>query len=171
MKMSEVQDEVLRYWLKACPDTGGPYPCRNDIKVTDMRHRMAYVAVLDVETDPIDYRYRLIGTKLRDFLFEDYTGQGLREIEGKGPGTKIWSIIDKVRTSGEPLFCEVPYIGPKADFKRASSLYLPLASDHKVIDKIMIVTNFKRIEQIDFSADFDPSDSRIFPVEWNRNRG
>lgn len=166
--MSEIQDEVLRYWLKTCPDSDGIYPSRGDIKISDMRHRMAHVAILDVETEPVDYRYRLIGTKLREFLFQDYTGQSLREIDGKGPDSKIWGIIEKVHQTGEPLFCEVPYIGPKADFKQASSLYLPLAHDHKTVDKIMIVSNFKRIEQIDVSDGFDPSDSRIFPVEWDK---
>ncbi len=155
--MGDIQDEVLRYWLKACPDTGGLYPSRSDMKVADLRHRMAFVTILDIEKDPLDFRYRLLGTRIRDFLYADYTGKSFLELKGKGPQSRIWKILDSVRTNGEPLYTEIPYVGPKADFKRASSLYLPLATDHNNIDKIMIITNFKRIQQIGDPQEFDPS--------------
>lgn len=164
MKMGDIQDEVLRYWLKTCPESGGIYPSRKDMKVTDLRNRLAYVAVLDIEANPLDFRYRLVGTRLREFLYADYTGRSFRELEGKGPDSQIWDILNRVRTSEKPLYCEVPYVGPKADFKQASSLYLPLASDHVHIDKIMVVTNFKRIDQIDLSGDIDPSIAKVFEV-------
>jgi len=164
MKMGDVQDEILRYWLKLCPSTDGVYPSRKDIKVTDLRNRMAHIAILDVETDPLDFRYRLIGTRLREFLHRDYTGQSLSELEGKGPGSEIWTIFDRVRTSGDPLYCQVPYVGPKADFKQASTLYLPLASDNNTIDKIMLVAHFQRIETKEQSFDFDWMKSRIYSI-------
>ncbi len=164
MKMGDVQDEVLRYWLKICPSAGGAYPSRKDIKVSDLRNRMAHIAILDVETDPVDFRYRLIGTRLREFLHRDYTGQSLSELEGKGPGSEIWTIFDRVKTSGDPLYCQVPYVGPKADFKQASSLYLPLASDHNTIDKILEVSHFQRIETKEQSFNFDWMKSRIYSI-------
>ena len=168
MKMGDIQDDVLRYWLKACPAESGSYPSRQDMKVTDLRGRMAYVAILDVEQDPLDFRYRLIGTLLREFLFRDYTGESFRELEGKGPDSRIWGILDRVRTSGEPLYCEVPYVGPKSDFKQASSLYLPLADDHRNIDKIMVVSNFQLIEYDHGANAIDYMKSKITPVSINR---
>ncbi len=164
MKMGDVQDEVLRYWLKICPATGGIYPSRKDIKATDLRNRMAHIAILDVETDPVDFRYRLIGTRLCEFLYRDYTGNSLSELEGKGPGSEIWAIYDQIVAKGDPLYCEVPYVGPKADFKQASSLFLPLASDHNTIDKIMVVSHFQRIEMKVQSFDFDAMKSRVYSL-------
>lgn len=166
--MGEIQQEVLSYWLKKCPDVNGQYPSRTDIQVTDLRHRMAYVAVLDVHTSPLDFSYRLIGTRLREFLFEDYTGKNLRSLEGKGPGSKIWEILSRVYSTGEPLYCNVPYVGPKADFRQASSLYLPLAGNHKQVDKIMIVTHFERINHNECPDEFSPVDTRIMPVMLDR---
>lgn len=164
MKMSDVQDEVLRYWLKTCPSEGGVYPNRKDIKINDLRNRMAHIAILDIENDPVDFRYRLIGTRLCEFLYRDYTGESLSELGGKGPGSEIWAIFDRVKTRGTPLYCEVPYVGPKADFKQASSLYLPLASDHNTIDKIMEVSHFQRMEVKDQSFDFSWMESRVYSV-------
>ena len=164
MKMGDLQDEILRYWLKLCPSAGGVYPSRKDVKVSDLRNRMAHIAILDVETDPLDFRYRLIGTRLREFLYKDYTGQSLSELEGKGPGSEIWAIFDRVLTDGGPLYCEVPYVGPKADFKQASTLYLPLASDHNVIDKIMLVSHFQRIEAKGHTSDFDWMKSKTYSI-------
>ena len=164
MKMGEVQDHILRYWLKACPSKNGHYPCRNDIKISDLRNRMSHVAILDVESDPLDFKYRLIGTRLCDFLHRDYTGQKLSELDGKGPGSKIWKILEQVKTEGSPLYCEVPYVGPKSDFRQASSLYLPLAADHNSIDKIMIVSHFQRIEYDHHSYVSPKSSSKIYSV-------
>lgn len=164
MKMSDVQDHVLRYWLKNCPDSGGVYPSRQDIKVSDMRRRMAHIAILDIETDPVDFRYRLIGTRLCEFLSRDYTGEKMSNLEGKGPGSEIWAIFERVMQSGDPLYCKVPYVGPKADFKQASSLYLPLATDHKTIDKIMLVSHFERAQPDHTPFDFGWMESRIYSV-------
>jgi len=167
MKMGDVQDHILRYWLKACPLKGGLYPRRNDIKVTDLRSRMADVAILDIETNPLDFRYRLIGTRLCEFLHRDYTGQKLSELNGKGPGSEIWNILERVKDSGSPLYCEVPYVGPKADFRQASTLYLPLATDHNTIDKIMLVSHFHRIEQSYHPSENGSSKSRIYSIPTN----
>lgn len=166
MKMSTTQEFVLKYWLEACPTDGGLFPARSEIKVTDLRNRMAQVGVIDVEHDPLDFRYRLIGTWLRSFLHEDYTGRSLRELEGKGPGSGLWSILESVYRDQNPLYCAVPYVGPKADYKQASSLYLPLADDHNTINKIMLVANYELIEEVEFEEDFDPLDSRFVPPEW-----
>lgn len=167
MKMGDVQDQLLRYWLKACPAKNGRYPCRNDMKISDLRSRIANIAILDIQSDPTDYRYRLIGTHLRDFLYHDYTGQKLSDLEGKGPGSEIWKILEQLRNGGSPLYCEVPYVGPKADFQQASSLYLPLATDHKTIDKIMIVSHFERINYDHHSFSFPTSSPKIYTVPTN----
>lgn len=167
MKMGEVQDHILRYWLKACPSKDGRYPCRKDIKISDLRNRMANVAIMDVESDPLDFKYRLIGTRLCDFLHHDYTGEKLSELDGKGPGSKIWGILEKVWAEGSPLYCEVPYVGPKSDFRQASSLYLPLAKDHNIIDKIMIVSHFQKIEY-DYHSYISPVlSSKVYSTPTN----
>lgn len=171
MKMSTVQEDILTYWLDACPSDDGLFPSRQQMKVTDLRSRMAHVAVMDVEQDPLDFRYRLIGTKLREFLYADYTGQSFRELKGKEPGSEIWTIVEQVYRDQTPLYCEVPYVGPKADYKQASSLYLPLASDNRTIDKIMLVSNFVLIDQIDYDTEFDPADTRIIPLAWRERQG
>lgn len=167
MKMGDVQDHILRYWLKACPENSGPYPCRSDIKISDLRNRMSNVAILDIENNPLDFRYRLIGTRLCEFLYHDYTGKKLSELDGKGPGSRIWSILEEVKNSGSPLYREVPYVGPKADFRQASTLYLPLASDHHTVDKIMLVPHFQRIERNYHPAENASSDSRVYSIPIN----
>lgn len=167
MKMGDAQDYILRYWLKNCPDDGGIFPSRQEIKVTDLRRRMAHIVIFDVENDPLDFRYRLIGTRVCDFLHRDYTGESLSELDGKGPGSEIWRILNRVVTSRSPLYCEVPYVGPKSDFKQASSLYLPLATDHNLIDKILGVSNFQRIEPDQQTFDFSWMESRIYSIPAN----
>lgn len=147
MKMGPVQEDVLKYWLGACPPRPDAIPSRADMKVTDLRSRMASIAIVEVMHDPIDYRYRLIGTHIREFMFNDYTGRLYSELHGKGRDSEIWGLLEKVRTSAKPIYTEIPYIGPKSDFMRASNLCLPLGSDHATVDKIMLVADFQPISR------------------------
>lgn len=145
MKMGPVQEDVLKYWLGACPPRRNEIPSRADMKVTDLRSRMASIAIVDIEQDPVDFRYRLIGTHFREFMFNDYTGKLYSEIRGKGRESEVWKLLEEVRTSGKPIYTEIPYIGPKSDFMRASNLCLPLADNHHNVDKIMLVADFQPI--------------------------
>ena len=170
MQMSDTQEFALKYWLAACPQEQGMFPARSSMKITDLRSRMSQIGILDIEHNPLDFRYRLIGTWLRTFLHDDYTGQSLRELDGKGPDSKIWSILESVYREQDPIYCAVPYVGPKSDYKQASSLYLPLADDNKTINKIMLVANFELIEQSAYDSNFDPLETRFVPPEWRNRR-
>ena len=143
MKMVQFQEDALNYWQTKCPADPNLLPSRNDIKAPDLGRIMTRVIIVDIIDDPRDIQYRLIGTFLRDFFHEDYTGKRFSELEGKGPGSKIWQLHEHVLKSRRPIFCNQPYVGPKADYMQVASLFLPLASDHMNIDKIMAVLNFE----------------------------
>lgn len=141
MDLSDSQKSLLDYWTQWRGRHGG-LPGRNDMRVQDIGSHMAFVVIFDVLSDPLDYRYRLIGTMVREHSRADFTGKTLRQMEGKGPGSKIWGFLDQVRSEKEPLFREVPYVGPKELFLRSTLLFLPLASDHESPDKIFLVSHF-----------------------------
>jgi hypothetical protein len=111
MDLSASQQNILEYWTLIRGRTGA-LPSREDMRIRDIGPHMAWVVVFDILDTPLDYRYRLVGTMVLENTYGDYTGKTLREMEGKGPGSKIWEFLDTARTTREPLFREVPYVGP-----------------------------------------------------------
>lgn len=141
MQLTEAQQSLLLHWQHMREKRGG-LPARGDFRMQDLGRHVPDIIVMDILADPVDFRYRLIGTNAAEHLHMDYTGKSLRNLPGKGPGSTIWANMDETRQSREPRHLSVPYVGPHADFKKAVTLYLPLASDHQNADKLMLVTSF-----------------------------
>lgn len=149
MQMAQFQEDVYHYWQTKCPAEPDQLPSRNALKIKDLGHIMSHVIVADILNNPRDMQYRLIGTYVRDFLHDDYTGKRFSELDGKGPGSKIWQLHEHILDIRRPVFCNLPYVGPKTDYMQMATLFLPLASDNITIDKIMGVLNFEpRVDPI-----------------------
>lgn len=142
MYLSEAQEAVLTYWLKACPEELDRFPGRSQINPADLGRHMAHVVILDVLNDPRDFQFRLIGTHVREFMFDEETGMKFSELKDKGPKSKLWSIKEETVRQRAPVFQEVPYIGPRPYCSKVTTLQLPLATDHVTIDKILSVPHF-----------------------------
>ncbi len=140
--LSPVQQEFLAYWRQKAGDQIAPR--RRDLDVLDVPKLMPHVIIFDVLSDPLDFRYRLVGTTVREMSRNDYTGLKLSEIDGRGPGSKVWSMLDQVRENQKPAFYAVEYMGPKRDFRKLDDLFLPLVDDRLETDMIMIVTSYQR---------------------------
>ena len=143
MQLTEAQESLLLHWKRVQEQHGG-IPARNDFSMRDLGRHVPNIVVLDIIEDPDDFRYRLIGSTVVDQLHKDYTGQCLSELPGKGPDSILWHNMAAARDTKKPQYLEVPYVGPKKDqAKTAYTLYLPLASDHKKPDKLMLVTHYE----------------------------
>ncbi|SDD78799.1 PAS domain-containing protein [Kordiimonas lacus] len=141
MDLSHTQKIFLDYWNGWLEKAGG-MPARKDLNVRELGKYLPHVVIFDILNDPHDFCYRLVGTEVRAHTHGDYTGKKLSQMKGKGPGSKIWSFLDQVSASKQPLFQEVPYVGPQQAFLRSTLLFLPLADDHQTPNKILLVSNF-----------------------------
>lgn len=66
----------------------------------------------------------------------------MSEIDGRGPGSGIWSILDTVRTSREPAHHSISYVGPKNDFTTLNDLFLPWVDDDMQTSMIVAVSRY-----------------------------
>jgi hypothetical protein len=96
----------------------------------------------DVKRNPLDFRYRLIGTAVRHHLQRDLTGQWMSEIPGQGPGNPLWAYHQRAVESREPVFLRPAYVGPHKEFLCIESVILPLATDDGAVDMLMIFADF-----------------------------
>jgi hypothetical protein len=118
-------------------------PARTEIDPIDMRGFLPYVMLVDV-LDPLDFRYRLIGTEVRNISHRDYTGMRFSDIPGKGPGSVVWSNCQHVVQTMAPFSRTPPYVGPQSYLQKCENLLLPLSSDGASVTTIMQVISFER---------------------------
>ncbi|UCH73306.1 MAG: PAS domain-containing protein [Rhodospirillales bacterium] len=136
--LSPAQRDFLAYWRRQAGSRIAPR--RADFDVLDVPLLMPYAIIFDVLADPLDFRYRLIGTVQREMSNRDYTGMKMSEIDGRGPDSGIWSILDRVRTSREPAYHSIAYVGPKKDYMKLNDLFLPWLGDDETTSMVIIVS-------------------------------
>lgn len=143
---SERVQRLYEYW-RTKADAAGSVPRRRDIDPTELPDLLPNLMLLDVEYNPLRFRYRLVGTRVVDFSYHDFTGTyldeaGWVEVEGftraytdavteRRPtgGFYIWQL-----RSGAPGTCEFALF-PLSDEQGAISHVLAIEDyDFPLVD-------------------------------------
>ena len=143
----DVRDRVIElaeaYWASRSGE--GRLPARRDIDPLDIPHLMPQVILLDIQRDPWDFRFRLIGTNVVFHLSEDWTGRWMSAIPHMAPPSRIFTSCVEVAKTAHPLHSETPYVGPHRDFVAAEDVILPLAGDGRTADMLLVcVEHFEK---------------------------
>lgn len=141
----EVISPILRegygYWRGKRGDH--PFPARSDFDPLMEAPKLARnMMLLDVERDPLDFRYRLIGDKLRDHMGENWVGRRWSEIPQQRPPNPIWLHHQWVVENRLPRFIRPNYVGPHREFMFIESAVLPLGADPARVDMLMLFVDF-----------------------------
>ncbi|MFD2205764.1 PAS domain-containing protein [Kiloniella antarctica] len=150
-------ERAYKYWLsKRPPEKGTPgngstdecqssgggaglLPSRALIDPIEMRAFLPNVLLLDVQREPLDFRFRVVGTSVTPLLNRDYTSEWMSNIDNlKAPG-KVWTNCSSAVEFGEPVYACTPYTGPKRGILDVEDLILPLAADGRTVDMLMII--------------------------------
>jgi hypothetical protein len=59
---------------------GRRMPARAELDPIDLKAHLGHLFLVDVERDPIRFRYRLVGTKITNIVHRDVTGQYFEDI-------------------------------------------------------------------------------------------
>ncbi len=144
-KVEDVQSEIVRaghaYWLAVKRDR--PLPARADFDPPlEVPRLIPNMIIFDV-LQPLDFVYRLIGSKVRTHLMHDLTGVRMSSVPYQGEDSVIWSQQAWVVEHAAPRFVRPPYVGPHKDFLFIEAVILPCGMDHRV-DKLMVFADFVR---------------------------
>ena len=145
-KIEDIRSEIVRaghaYW--SAKKGGRTLPSRSDMDPPIELPRLApNMIVFDVLHEPLDFRYRLIGTKVRTHLMNDLTGLRMSDIEFQRPPSVIWSHHAWAVEHAQPCFMRPPYVGPHRDFMFIEAVILPCGTGAHV-DKLMVFVDFIR---------------------------
>lgn len=133
----------FRYWDSK--RHGNLIPARREFDpLLEIPGLVRFMMLKDVQRDPLDFRYRLVGTGLRSHMTTDWTGKFMSEVEYQRPPSTIWDYHEQVAETAAPLFIRPNYVGPHKDYLFIESVMLPLGEDHRHVDMIMIFIDFLR---------------------------
>ena len=119
-------------------------PSRSDIDPVEIPRLLPYVILIDVVREPLDFRYRLMGTQASDIMRRDFTGQFFSRIPGKEKDSTRWLECDAVVSSKAPMYWETPYVGPERFLRTYENVLLPLSKDGVNVTMIFEVISFER---------------------------
>ena len=123
---------------------GRAMPSRRDLDPVDIPRLLPYLMLVDVEPEPLDFRYRLIGTEARSILARDYTGLRFSALPGKGRGSIVWDNCEQVVVTRSPVSRSAPYVGPETYLRDCENLLLPLSEDGCEVNMIVKFISFSR---------------------------
>ena len=119
-----------------------PMPGRADIDPSEIVGILPCVFLLDVRLEPLDFRYRLIGTKMSNHMNRDHTGAWMSEIEHQRAPSRIWAACERVVARQVPLSSDTPYVGKLHEFKTTEDLIMPLSEDGKTVNMLFVTADF-----------------------------
>lgn len=132
-------------------------PARADLNPMEIPGLLPYVMLVDVLHEPLDFRFRLLGTAHDQIVRGDYRGRRFSELSHSAPGNPIWDQYARVVAERQPVRDLVSYVGPEAYLPRElEHCLMPLSADDEAVDMIFVVAAIGRVRL--------PADEMFEPV-------
>jgi hypothetical protein len=114
-------------------------PARRDLDPSEIVKLLPHIYMLDVERDPLRFRYRLIGTAICTFLGRDYTGR-IVDAATYGEGESLNRLLELftavVETRGPVAYKGNIWYVSGREWRQVEALLMPLSRDGATVDII-----------------------------------
>jgi len=120
----------------------GALPGRRDIDPIEIPQLMPQIALVDVLREPLDYRYRLFGTRLVEVMGAERTGKRMREVMSPPAVAASERLIAGLIETREPLAFTGRLFWLDKDYVAFETLVLPLAGDGETVDMALMGLEF-----------------------------
>ncbi|NIA71203.1 PAS domain-containing protein [Pelagibius litoralis] len=137
---SPINQQGLEYWNRKRGNRR--MPARADIEPAEFLKILPHIFLLDVQAKPLDFRYRLIGTKMDEHMMGSYTGLWMSQIAHQKAPSRIWSSCRRVTEERVPLSSDTPYVGKNKEFLTTEDLILPLSDDDDQVNMLLVTVGF-----------------------------
>ena len=131
---------LLDYWLGK--RVGDALPGRADIDPLEMTFILGNLLMVDVEREPLRFRYRLVGSNLSQRLHLDLTGRTVDEHPDPTFRRLAIDTYTDIARTGEPRAARRDQL-MDGRLRHYQVLLLPLAADGRTVDKVMVGTCFE----------------------------
>ncbi|WP_300300528.1 PAS domain-containing protein [Ferrovibrio sp.] len=133
------------YWLNIHPPGGG-LPGRTRLDPAAVPSLLPYVWLVDVQREPLRFRYRLLGTAIRRVTEsgEQVVGRWIDEVDPAfAPGHPRFAAFAEVAEQGRPGYRKgVPAFPLGLEHLTIERIFLPLAADGRSVDMLFCLSLF-----------------------------
>jgi hypothetical protein len=133
--------EVLAYWRKQCASRA--MPSRQDLDPLDIPSLLGGIMLADVMQDPIDFRYRLIGTGIADRLSRDDTGAHFSLLADHGRSSAMFALASAIARGKGPGWADIPYFGANPCVLGMRILGMPLGEKGGPVNMLFFGVEFE----------------------------
>jgi len=144
IQASELNSEVVRdavaYWSSKRTGDGPPDSATFD--PVEVPRLLPHLMLKDVRRDPWDFRYRVVGTIVREHSRQDWTGKWMSEVEGQGDGSTVFRVMRWVSEEARPAIFRPPYVGPHKEFKYCEAAVMPWSGSDGLVCRVLVAVDF-----------------------------
>ncbi|MEQ8815726.1 MAG: PAS domain-containing protein [Thalassobaculum sp.] len=133
--------EILELWHLKRGDR--LMPSRRDFDPLEMKRDLGWIVLVDVESNPTRFRYRLIGTSITQLVGRDATGAYLDDLYQGSVETIATMSFRKLLTTRTPNRILGTMHHAKKGHLNFEAIDLPLSSDGETVDMIMVRSVFE----------------------------
>lgn len=119
----------------------GMLPRRSDIAPDQIRDLLPYIMIVDVEHDPMRFRYRLVGTRVVEYNGFEFTGRYLGEIGWPEEQELITSYRSVVETR-VPIFGALDWELVTGTVGRCEFARFPLSEDGATVTQVLAMEDY-----------------------------
>ena len=120
---------------------GGLLPRRGDIAPDQIRDLLPNIMIVDVEHEPLRFRYRLVGTRVVEYNGIEFTGRYLGEI-GWPEEQDLFDSYAEVVASRRPFFGSFAWELVSGAIGRCEFGRLPLSEDGETVSQILAMEDY-----------------------------
>jgi hypothetical protein len=128
-------DEFVRYWESKRRD--GRLPRRADIDPVELKPFLGNIFMLDVVGEPRRFRYRLVGTKIVDYVARDSTGKFQEEAYSPAQAAENNAMYRWICKNKQPLRNYGVINWVRREFLKYEIANMPLAADGETVNIIL----------------------------------
>ena len=128
--------ELHEYWLGR--RRGRAMPCRADIDPADLALLLPHIALVDIEHDPFRVRYRVVGTKMVEYVGHDFTGLYLDELKFSKPD-ELLALYRRATEERVPTFRSMTWRRPDGGVWTLENAILPLSEDGVTVTQCLAI--------------------------------
>ncbi|WP_341899059.1 PAS domain-containing protein [Ferrovibrio terrae] len=144
------------YWLQVHP-AENLLPGRQHVDPTAIPKLLSHIWMVDVQAEPLRFRYRLLGTAVRRITpsGEAVVGRWIDEVDTNFIASgRMEAFVQPVRNRAPCYRRGKPMFPLGLDHLTVERLFMPLAADGKIVDMLFCISLFLSTEQ----ALMDPSE-------------
>ena len=135
--------EVLAYWRRQCDSRA--MPSRQDLDPLDIPNLLGGIMLADVMQNPLDFRYRLVGTGIAERFAHDDTGVRFSLLAAHERSSAMFAFVSAIARGKAPGWADIPYFGTNPSVLGMRIVGMPLGEKDGLVNMLLFGVEFEAL--------------------------